>query len=77
MAETDDPNRPVHIDADEKYVRYEIDKKTGEVKIEPMNFNGVGCRAATERIENRLGSVTSRKDKDDEGGEAHQTVRSR
>lgn len=77
MAENEDPHRPLHIEADEKYILYEIDKKTGEVKIEAFNFNGEGCRAATERIENRLGTVTGRKDKDDEGGKSQQTVRSR
>lgn len=72
--EKTEPPRPAEVDESEKYVRIEIDQQ-GKVSIEAMNFNNDGCRAATERIENRLGGVKSRKPKDGEGGETHQTIK--
>jgi hypothetical protein len=74
MPDKTEPPRPAEIDESEKYTRIEIDA-AGKVNIEAFNFNGEGCRAATERIENRLGGVKSRKPKDGEGGEAHQTIK--
>lgn len=75
--EKEEPPVPEHIDKEnDKYTRYCIDEK-GEVHIEAFNFNGDGCRQATERIENRLGIVKDRKDKNDGSGGAQQTVRIR
>lgn len=69
-----EPALPMEIDPNEKYVRIKIGKK-GKVEVEAFNFHGEGCKQATERVEARLGFVKKRTDKDD-GGEAHQTVRS-
>lgn len=63
---------PPEIDKSEKFIRYCVEK--GKVTVEAFNFGGVGCRAATERAEQRLGIVTSRKDKDDDDQSSQQTV---
>ncbi|NDQ57287.1 MAG: DUF2997 domain-containing protein [Acidipila sp.] len=69
-----EPTRPIQIDETEKYIRVKIGKG-GKIVVEAYNFNGQGCRAATERLEARLGSVTKRNDKDDGTAGACQTVR--
>jgi hypothetical protein len=42
--------------------------------VEAFNFHGIGCKAATEKLEQRLGFVSKRKDKDDGDGECHQSI---
>lgn len=69
-----EPTRPDEISENEKYIRVCIPPGGKGITIEAFNYNGEGCRAATERLENRLGRVTGRKDKDDGSSEASQGV---
>lgn len=58
------PNKPVGVG--ERYDMITIDLE-GNVALEQHGYQGEDCKIASKALEDRLGEVTSRRKKDDDG----------